>query len=207
MNVISIEEYKQNLICELNEILKECKYIEVCRFITLLPDGNSNERTLNYFGCFSINGFYKKVCELFATGEYKKIEDLYTAYIIRNVRNNLSFKEFIIFSRLLNTTFDNYDHNKIRYNEKVKYSSGSSDVDSIVNSIIYRTDHKEHPNAYEVTTFKLNILLQTLEKKKKELLVELLKKVDIYSLEKLNVDDFIQIEKIKKNISNELSKH
>lgn len=207
MNVISIEEYKQNLICELNEILKECQYTEICRFIKFLPYANSNEKTLDQYGVCSINGFYKKVCELLVSSEYKKIEDLYALYIMRYTSIDVSLKEFIIFSKLLNTTFDNYNPNKIRYNEKSKYSSENSEIDSIVNSIVYNYNHKEKPNAYEVTSFKLNILLQTLEKKKKELLLELLEKVDINSLENLNVDDFLQIEKIKKNINNELSKH
>lgn len=196
--IIDIKNIEESLSNKINEIIKDSSYSQICNFIELLPRESED---LDKYGVCFINDFYKKAAriEKKKTEENKeevlKIqEELYTLYCVASFdKIKLSFEEFIVFSLLLDNTFSDYNPNKKRKREPL--NSGDEEIDSIVNAIIYESDHSEHPHAYEISSFKLKILLKTLREKRRELIRG--------DLDKMDVDDVVKKLELEPRIINE----
>lgn len=63
--------------------------------------------------------------------------------------------------------------------DKESYQSGDIEIDNIVNEVSKSVLHTPHPHAYEITGFKLEVLLKTLMHKKASLLEEEFNAIDL----------------------------
>lgn len=184
--IINIEEYIKNIEIELNEVLKNATYPELIKYIEMLPKEYESANSLFDWGMSYLNEYYKVINKLDKINTLEMEELKYKIYILYLKENYnqivFTFNEFIVFSRILNITFTNYNHNKIRKSDKEPYQSCDEEIDYIVNNVISSVIHSPHPNAYEITNFKLKILLNILKNKSKTLLKEELNKIDLDSV-------------------------
>lgn len=168
----------------------------------MLPNEYGSDESLYYWGVSYINEYFKIIDKLDKI-ENSKIEDLkYKIYILYLKENYsdfvFSYNEFITFSRLLNVTFSNYNPNKKRENDKKPYKSGDEEIDYIVNEVINTVNHMPHPHAYEITKFRLKILLDVLINKRRTLLKE--------EFDKIDLDDTLLIDNLSEDRIKELKK-
>ena len=183
IKIINIEEYIKNIEIQLDDVLKNATYPELIKYIEMLPKEYESDDSLFDWGMSYLNEYYKIISKLDKINSIEMEELKYKIYILY-LRENynktvFTFDEFIVFSRMLNITFTNYNHNKIRKSDKEPYQSGDEEIDYIVNNVISSVIHSPHPNAYEITNFKLKILLNILKNKSKTLLKEELNKIDL----------------------------
>lgn len=181
-NIIGFDEYIESIQNSINEIIKDSTYPELSRYIEMLPKYYS-EKELYSWGVSYINEFYKVITKLDdkndETSEKLK-HQIYILYLKTNYKDvEFSYEEFITFSKLLNVVFNDYDPNKERENDRHPYLSGNEEVDYIVNKIVSIANHSEKPNAYEVTRPRLEILLDTLNKRRSEIIEKELNEIDL----------------------------
>ena len=183
IEIFNIEEYCKYLTEQINMIISDSTYSELSKYIEMLPKSYGSDDYLFDWGMSYLNEYYKIIGKLDKlTGEEIEVlkHQIYILYLEENYKEIIfSFDEFITFSRLLNTTFSDYNPNKIRKKDKESYESGDKEIDSIVNAIARDFLHKPHSHAYEITRFKLKILLDTLSDKRKKLLEEEFRKIDL----------------------------
>ena len=100
---------------------------------------------------------------------------------------HLSFQEFIVFSKLMDATFTNYNPNKKRSFVK-PYESQDLDMNYIINSIQDEIYYKDKEHAFEITRLRLEILYKTLKEKGIEIIKENLKDIEVEKIiEEFNI--------------------
>lgn len=185
MKIINMEEHVKNIETQIHDILKNVTYPELSKYIAMLPNEHDGEEQLYYWGISYLNEYYKIICMLEEDNspEIAKLKHriyiLYLAETFYYEKTVFSFDEFITFSRILNVAFSDYNPNKIREFEKEPYQSGDDAIDYIVNKIVSNVRHKPNPHAYEVTKFRLKILLNILDNKRTSLLDRELEEIDL----------------------------
>ncbi len=142
-NVNDFNELK-NMI---EDIISDSTYSELSRYISMLPKWYEREDGLYYYGISFINEYYI-IIERLEKYNSEKIEELkhkiYNLYLQDDYTDTyFSYKEFITFSKLLNTTFPKYIYKK----------EGKTNNNQQTQSI-----KPSYPNAYEISKYKLNIL-------------------------------------------------
>ena len=183
VEIINIEEYRKYIENQINAIIKNAAYPELCKYLEMLPAANERDDTLFYWGLSYLNEYYKIIDKLDKINGIE-IEELkhkiYILYLKENYNKVVfTFDEFITFSRLLNITFLEYNPDKTRKVDKEPYQSGNIEIDNIVNEVSKSVLHSPHPYAYEITKFKLEILLKALIHKKTLLLEEKFNDIDL----------------------------
>lgn len=183
VGVINLEEYVKNIEKQLNDVIKNSTYPELTKYIEMLPNEYASEESLFYWGFSYLNEYYKTIGKLDKINT-PEIEDLkhkiYILYLKENYNKTVvTFDEFITFSKLINIAFSDYKPNKIRKRDKEQYQSGDEEIDYIVNKIEHDVLHSPQPHAYEITKFKLKILLNVLYAKSDVLLNEEFGKIDL----------------------------
>ncbi len=180
---IFINNYRKYLELKINELIKDSTYPEICKYIEMLPTDYNGEDYLFSWGYSFINEYYKLICKL---DEIEGVEidqlkrDIYTLYLKENYNKIVfTFDEFITFSKLLNVTFSDYNPDKTRKQDEEPYQSGDKKIDDKVNDIAQSVLHSPQPHAYEVTHFKLDILLEILNNKKFLILNDIFNKIDL----------------------------
>lgn len=203
VNVIDIDEFKKNLIDKINEIIFDSTFSEISNYLSMLPDLHDD---LYLYGISYINDYFKKAAELENIKNENNFEDiaklqleLYSFYnLIKYKGVNFSFKEFIVFSRLLYITFTDYVPNKKRKHDKVYYDFGDKEINEIVSSISNEVIHSDKKHAFEVTIPRLKILLEILNSRLQQINMETLSKIDVEeSLKRLNL---VNSKKIKEKV-------
>lgn len=193
--VIGIKEFNKDLEKRINDIVEGSTYSQLSNYIEMLPRFYSPEKDLYYWGFSYINEYYKLMGKLDNINSEKaellrhKIYILYLTEIFGHII--FSYEEFITFSKLLNAIFTDYNPNKSR--DDKPYKSGNEEIDNIINFVKYRHYHSEHPHAYEIPKFKMDILRDTLIKKRSQIQKEELKSINLDEL-----DDILSEERIKK---------
>lgn len=181
--MINIEEYVKNIESQLNDVIKNATYSELITYLKMLPKDSACEDYLLSWGGSFLNEYYKIIGKLdeINTQESEELKyKIYILYLKENHNNEIfSFDGFITFSRLLNTTFSNYKPNKTRRRDKEPYQSGDKEIDYIVNKVVRTVLHKPHPHAYEITNFRLKILVNVLTTKSRMLLKEEFDRIDL----------------------------
>lgn len=200
--MINLEDYTKKIEIEINEVIKDSNYSELSKYLHMLPNEYGSDESLYYWGVSYINEYFKIIDKLDKI-ENSKIEDLkYKIYILYLKENYsdfvFSYNEFITFSRLLNVTFSNYNPNKKRENDKKTYKSGDEEIDYIVNKVVNTVNHMPRPHAYEITKFRLKILLDVLIDKRRTLLKE--------EFDKIDLDDTLLIDNLSEDRIKELKK-
>ena len=183
VGMINLEEYVKNIEKQLNDIIKNSTYSELTKYINMLPEEYANEDSLFYWGFSYLNEYYKIIGKLDGINT-PEIEDLkykiYILYLKENYSKTVfTFDEFITFSKLIKVAFSDYNPNRIRKSDKELYQSGDKKIDDEVNNIANNVLHSPHPHAYEITKFKLKILLNVLNTKSSTLLDEEFNKIDL----------------------------
>lgn len=183
IKTINIEELTDYIVSRINDVIEDSTYTELSKYIDMLPESYLDDEQLCQWGCSYLNEYYKIIGRL-DKFEGEEIEELkYKIYILYTVENyhrvEFTFNEFITFSRLLNVVFCEYNPKKIRKKDKEPYQSCNKDIDDIVKKVASSVMHNPHPNAYEITKFKLNILKDTLNNKYKLFLKEEFNKIDL----------------------------
>ncbi len=200
--IIEVDKYIENIKNELNDIIKESTYPELIKYKKMLPGKNEGEKSLFYWGINYLNEYYKIIGKLdkIHTLEIEKLKyKIYILYLEENFYDIVfTFHEFITFSRLINITFSDYNPSKIRKEDKEPFQSGNKEIDNIVNTIAYNSRHTLRYHAYEVTEFKLKILLDVIDNKSKTLLKE--------EFDKINLDDPLIICALSKKRRKELER-
>lgn len=200
--IIDVDKYIENIKNELNDIIKESTYPELIKYKKMLPGKNEGEKSLFYWGINYLNEYYKIIGKLdkIHTLEIEKLKyKIYILYLEENFYDIVfTFHEFITFSRLINITFSDYNPSKIRKEDKEPFQSGNKEIDNIVNTIAYNSRHTLRYHAYEVTEFKLKILLDVIDNKSKTLLKE--------EFDKINLDDPLIICALSKKRRKELER-
>ena len=200
--IIEVDKYIENIKNELNDIIKESTYPELIKYKKMLPGKNEGEKSLFYWGINYLNEYYKIIGKLdkIHTPEIEKLKyKIYILYLEENFYDIVfTFHEFITFSRLINATFSDYNPSKIRKEDKEPFQSENKEIDNIVNKIAYNFRHTPHYHAYEITEFKLKILLDVIDNKSKTLLKE--------EFDKINLDDPLIIYSLSKKRRKELER-
>ena len=200
--IIEVDKYIENIKNELNDIIKESTYPELIKYKKMLPGKNEGEKSLFYWGINYLNEYYKIIGKLdkIHTLEIEKLKyKIYILYLEENFYDIVfTFHEFITFSRLINATFSDYNPSKIRKEDKEPFQSENKEIDNIVNKIAYNFRHPPHYHAYEITEFKLKILLDVIDNKSKTLLKE--------EFDKINLDDPLIIYTLSKKRRKELER-
>ena len=198
--IIDIDEYRSNKETQINDLIKDSTYDELSKYITMLPSTHDSDDTLYYWGISYINEFYKRVAKLsdYSDEETEKLKhDIYSLFLSTNHKNiTFSYNEFITFSKLLNVTFTDYNPKKERENDKNPYKSGDEEIDYIVNKVVYMSNHSAKPHAYEVTRFKLDLLLNILNYRRSSII-----KRDI---EKIDLEDDLIVNTLSKDLLNRI---
>jgi len=183
VGMINIEEYVRIIEKQLNDVIKNSTYSELSKYIELLPPIYASEQDLFSWGVSYLNEYYKVLGKLdkIHTPEIEQLKyKIYILYLKENYNKViLSFEEFITFSRLLNIAFSEYNPNKVRERDRKPYQSGDETMDFIVNKIAHNVLHSPKPHAYEVVSFKLRMLLNVLNDKRKALLGEAFSNIDL----------------------------
>lgn len=181
--IIEVDKYIENIKNELNDIIKESTYPELIKYKKMLPGKNEGEKSFFYWGMNYLNEYYKVMRKLdkIHTPEIEKLKyKIYILYLKENFYDIVfTFQEFITFSRLINATFSDYNPNKIRKEDKEPFQSENKEIENIVNKIAYKSRHTPHYHAYEITEFKLKILLDVINNKGETLLKEEFDKIDL----------------------------
>lgn len=194
-NIIELDKFKKDLISKINDIIKNSDYHEICNYLELLPELTWSEEKLYDCGISYINDYYKKIAKLEKIkndnneDEIKKIQfKIYTLYNMINYEKiHLSFQEFIVFSKLMDATFTNYNPNKKRSFVK-PYESQDLDMNYIINSIQDEIYYKDKEHAFEITRLRLEILYKTLKEKGIEIIKENLKDIEVEKIiEEFNI--------------------
>lgn len=200
--IIEVDKYIENIKNELNDIIKESTYPELIKYKKMLPGKNEGEKSFFYWGMNYLNEYYKVMRKLdkIHTLEIKKLKyKIYILYLKENFYDIVfTFQEFITFSRLINATFSDYNPSKIRKEDKEPFQSENKKIENIVNKIAYNSRHTPCYHAYEVTEFKLKILLDVIDNKSKTLLKE--------EFDKINLDDPLIICTLSKKRRKELER-
>lgn len=200
--IIEVDKYIENIKNELNDIVKESIYPELIKYKKMLPGKNEGEKSLFYWGINYLNEYYKIIGKIdkIHTPEIEKLKyKIYILYLEENFYDIVfTFHEFITFSRLINLTFSDYNPSKIRKEDKEPFQSENKEIDNIVNKIAYNFRHTPHYHAYEITEFKLKILLDVIDNKSKTLLKE--------EFDKINLDDSLIICTLSKKRRKELER-
>lgn len=174
VKIINIEEFSKRIENQINVIIRDATYPELSKYIEMLPKDYESDDSLFSWGFSYLNEYYKIIGKLDKI-DGVEIEELkhkiYILYLKENYNTVVfTFDEFITFSRLLNITFSEYNPDKTRKKDKKPYQSGDIEIDNIVNEIAKNVIHSPHPHAYEITKFKLKILLNALINKRISLL-------------------------------------
>ena len=181
--IVNLEEYVKRIEKRINDVIRNSTYPEITKYIDMLPGEGEREESLFCFGISYLNEYYKIIGKLdkLKTPEIENLKyQLYILYLNENYnRTVFTFDEFITFSRLLNTVFLDYNHAKIRKCEKEPYQTADEEINYIVNKVASNVFHSPHPYAYEITKFRLKILLNALNMKKKILLNDEFSKIDL----------------------------
>ena len=201
----SIDEYRNYISNKINNIIEDSTYSELSNYLQLLPKKWEGEKSRFYWGMSFLNEYYKAISFLNQTDgleidELKK--NLYILYLREYVGSTiLSYHEFITFSRLLNTTFLEYNPNIIRERDLHPFQDSTPDINNIINEISRSVLHSPHPHAYEISKFNLDVLIDCLTEKKNELLNSGLSNIDLddYALNKVLSKDRIKELKDKIN--------
>lgn len=197
-NIINIDEYCENLKQKINEIIKDSTYSELRNYREMLPYKGSSEDKLFYWGTSFINEYYKIIGKLDKINTKESELLKHKIYVLYTIDNNVgirpSYNEFITFSRLLNTTFSEYNPTKARKRDKNQYNSGNKEVDCIINYLSYNVYHSEHPHAYEINNLKLNILVDTICEKITKILHDEFDNID---LDDSNINNLLSEKRIK----------
>ena len=189
-NIINIQDFCKDLEEKIKVIIKDSTVDELCRYIEALPvydEGRPEpEDDLKTYGMSYINEYYKVAGRLYDSDDEKAKELLYKIYWLYSKEDytkiHFSFKDFVVFSRLLNTTFTDYNPNKTRKEDKKPFFSGDEDVDEMVNSVISFCNHSEQSHAYEIEAFRLKILFKVLDDRRYKIITSELKKIDFEDL-------------------------
>lgn len=202
-NIININDYNKNLEDKINDIIRDSTYPELSRYLLMLPKDHDSEEDLFYWGFSYINEYYKIIGKLEKI-DNNEIENIkYKIYILylKEIYGDviLSYDEFITFSKLLNTTFLEYNPKKIRERDRNPFVSGDKNIDYIVNKIAKEVNHSPHPHAYEITKFKLDILRKTLRLKMNSILQEEIKDINLDDEVFKNTFSEKRIKELKKN--------
>lgn len=187
VGMFNLDVAVQNIERQLNDTIKDSTYPELTKYINMLPKEYDNEDSLFSWGFSYLNEYYKVICRLDKI-DAPEMEDLkykmYILYLEENYSKTVfTFDEFVTFSKLLNIAFSDYNPNRSRKSDKEKYQSGDEDIDHKVNEVAGEVLHSPHPHAYEITKFKLKILLGVLKTKHTSLLDE--------EFDKIDLDDFL----------------
>ena len=198
-NIIDIKEFKKNLEDKINDIIKDSTYSQLSNYIEMLPHTYDTEKDLYFWGFSYINEYYKIIGKLDKV-QCKKIEllryKIYILYLKEKYGNiTLSYEEFITFSKLLNTTFTGYNPNKNR--DITSYKCEDKEIHNKVISIMDNVYHSSHPHAYEIPKFKVDILRNTLIKRKTSIMNKEFKLIDLESVELSNILSDDRIKKLK----------
>ena len=202
VGMINLEEYVKNIEKQLNDIIKNSNYSELTKYIDMLPKEYESEESLFYWGFSYLNEYYKTIGKLDKINT-PEIEDLkrkiYILYLQENYNKIVfTFDEFITFSKLINIAFSDYNLNRIRKRDKEQYQSGDEEIDYMVNKIASNVLHSPHPQAYEITKFKLKTLLNVLKERSRVLLNE--------EFDKIDLDDALLSETLSESRIKELKK-
>lgn len=202
VGMVNIELYLKNLESEIKKIIKNTTYPEIMKYIEMLPKDYESDNSLFNWGNNFLNEYYKIIGKLdkITDPEIEKIKhEIYFLYLKENFYHTVfTYEEFITFSRLLNITFSDYNPNKTRKKDNEPFQSENKEINALVNSISYEVLHSLHPHAYEIPKFKLNILLNILNKRKNLLLDEQLEKIDLDDNLLNNILSEKRIKKLKK---------
>lgn len=193
----SIDEYRNFLSKKINDLIEDSTYSELSNYLQLLPKKWEGEKSRFYWGMSFLNEYYKAISILDKTDgleidELKK--NLYILYLRQYAGSTiLSYHEFITFSKLLNTTFLEYNPNIIRERDLHPYQDSTPEINEIINDISKSVLHKPHPHAYEISKFNLDVLIDCLTEKKRALLNSGLNNIDLddYALNKVLSKDRI----------------
>ena len=201
-NVIDIKEFNKELEERINDIIKTSTYSQLSNYIEMLPRSFASEEDLYYWGFSYLNEYYKLMGKLDdLQGEKADIlkHKIYVLYLKEKYEHiTFSYEEFVTFSKLLNTTFTDYNPKKIR--NKKPFDCGDEEINNIINIISHKHYHSEHPHAYEIAKFKMDILRKTLIKKRNLLLNKELGIIDLDSDEISSVLSDVRIKDLKKKI-------
>lgn len=183
VGMVNLDICVENIKSKLYDVLKSSTYPEIIKYIELLPKKFENEEHLFCWGYSYINEYYKKIniLDKFDSPEMEEMKyKLYILYLKEFYSKIiLTYDEFLTFSRLLNITFYEYNPNRIRERDKKPYKSGDKEVDDKVNKIAWDCLHSPKPHAYEITKYKLTLLLDILNDKKIKLMDEEFNKIDL----------------------------
>ena len=173
-NYVSISKFKETLIKRISTIIENESYASLSKYIVTLPDNSMGDEELLHWGLSSINRFYKETGMISGSSEEdkKKIFKNYVSYL-KSVYGEVIFTvdEFVVFSKLLNVVFTDYNPNKVRSIDKRTYHSSIEQFDNLINELAYSIYHSENKHAYEIGKTRLSILKQTLLARQKELIM------------------------------------
>ena len=201
-NVIGIEEFKEDLEERIDDIIKDSTYSQLSNYIQMLPRPYASEEDLYYWGFSYLNEYYKIMGKLDDLhGEKVEIlkHKIYILYLKEKFEDiTFTYEEFVTFSKLLNTTFTDYNPNKKR-NDKA-FDCGDKEINNIINFIRYVHQHTEHPHAYEMSKFKVDILRSILIKKKNSIMKKEIESIDLESEELNNILSEDRIKQLKRKL-------
>lgn len=183
-----------NFVDNIKDIIKDSKSYEIKSFLELLPNNGFHS-----YGFSFINAFYKEMSYLEdqkqITKNIKELQEIerkqkivYWIYSELNYdKVYLSYDNFLVFSKLLCATFNDYNPNIQRERDDKTFVSEEyyesieekKQVEFIIDRIAYEFNHSEHPHAFEIDKTRLEILIDILWDKYEEVKDNILSDIDM----------------------------